>query len=142
MRFERHARFFCGPLDPAPVMGVMMLLMIFMLLGSLLYTPGVTIELPQGAGWSGTENPTVAVAMDSDGQCFFENKAVQEAELLAALTKRAQSTAQQGKKLTLVLWADKSAELQRVTHLELLARQAGITEVTVAQRPTAFGPRP
>ncbi|MGA2176003.1 MAG: biopolymer transporter ExbD [Verrucomicrobiota bacterium] len=142
MRFERHARIFRGPLDPAPMAGVLMLLMIFLLLGSLLYTPGVTIKLPDGADWPGTDNPTVVVAVDSRGQCFFENRAVPEAELRAALQSRAQNTRRQSKHLTLVLWADKAAELEVITHLELLARQAGITEVLLAERPTVFGPRP
>jgi biopolymer transport protein ExbD len=47
MRFARHAQIFRGPMDPAPVAGVMLLLMMFMLLGSLVYTPGVLIELGQ-----------------------------------------------------------------------------------------------
>ena len=47
MRFARHAKIFRGPLDPAPVAGVLLLLMIFMLLGSLVYTPGVLVDLGQ-----------------------------------------------------------------------------------------------
>ena len=47
MRFARHARIFRGPLDPAPVAAVVLLLLIFMLLGSLLYTPGVLVEIGQ-----------------------------------------------------------------------------------------------
>jgi biopolymer transport protein ExbD len=47
MRFARHAKIFRGPLDAAPVAGVLLLLMMFMLLGSLVYTPGVLVELGQ-----------------------------------------------------------------------------------------------
>jgi hypothetical protein len=47
MRFARHARIFRGPLDAAPVAAVLMLLMMFMLLGSLVYTPGVLVDLGQ-----------------------------------------------------------------------------------------------
>ena len=65
MRFVRQARIFCGPLDAAPVASVLLLLMIFMLLGSLLYTPGVMIHLPNLGNWPGTDNPTVVVAMDA-----------------------------------------------------------------------------
>jgi biopolymer transport protein ExbD len=45
MRFERHAKIFRGQLDPAPVAGVFFLLLIFILLGNLLYTPGVLVEI-------------------------------------------------------------------------------------------------
>ncbi len=48
MRFARHARIFRGPLDPAPMASVLLLLMIFMLLGSMLYTPGVLVEVGHG----------------------------------------------------------------------------------------------
>jgi biopolymer transport protein ExbD len=47
MRFARHAKIFRGPLDAAPVAGVLLLLMMFMLLSSLVYTPGVLMELGQ-----------------------------------------------------------------------------------------------
>jgi biopolymer transport protein ExbD len=47
MRFARHAKIFRGPLDAAPVASVLMLLMMFMLLSSLVYTPGVLVALGQ-----------------------------------------------------------------------------------------------
>ncbi|HEV7926667.1 MAG TPA: hypothetical protein VGR14_15010 [Verrucomicrobiae bacterium] len=48
MRFVRHAKIFRGPLDAAPVAGVLLLLMMFMLLSSLVYTPGVLVDLGHG----------------------------------------------------------------------------------------------
>ena len=142
MRFARQARIFHGPLDAAPVAAVLLLLMMLMLVSSLLYTPGVTIKLPEGGNWPGTDNPTVVVAMDAGGQCFFENRAVQESELLTALTARVRSTARLSKSLTLVLSADKEATQEKVAHLYSLARQAGIAEVLLAERDTVFGPPP
>jgi biopolymer transport protein ExbD len=44
MRFPRQAKIFCGPLDPAPVAGLLMLVVLFVLLFSLIYTPGVLVE--------------------------------------------------------------------------------------------------
>ena len=142
MRFARHARIFRGPLDPAPLASVMLLLMIFMLLSSLLYTPGVAIKLPEGGHWPGTDNPTVVVTMDASGRCFFENRAVQETELLAALINREKSTERQSKHLTMILWADKEATQEKLVHVESLAREAGITEVLLPVRDTPFGPEP
>ena len=49
MRFPRHAKIFRGQLDPAPVAGVLFLLVIFVLLGSLLYTPGVLVQVGSNA---------------------------------------------------------------------------------------------
>jgi hypothetical protein len=42
----------------------------------------------------------------------------------------------------MVLWADKAATLEVIARLELLARQAGITEVLLAERPPMFAQPP
>jgi biopolymer transport protein ExbD len=141
MKFERQARIFRGPLDAAPMAGVVMLLVIFILLSSLLYTPGVLIQLPDGNPLTVTDNPTVVVAVDSGGQCFFDNKPVEEAELRAVLKSRLESALLQSKKLTMVLWADKAAKNEVITRLETLAQATGITEVLLPERPAAFGPQ-
>jgi biopolymer transport protein ExbD len=141
MKFERQARIFRGPLDAAPVAGVVMLLVIFMLVSSLLYTPGVLIELPIGEPLTVTDNPTVVVAVDSGGQCFVDNKPVEEPELKAVLESRLHTAVLQSKKLTMVLWADKAAKNEVLMRLETLAQAAGISKVLVAGNPPAFGPQ-
>jgi biopolymer transport protein ExbD len=45
MRFPRHAKIFRGQLDFAPLAGVLFLLVIFLLLTSLVYTPGIPVQL-------------------------------------------------------------------------------------------------
>ena len=45
MRFPRNARIFHGQLDATPVAAVFFLLVIFLLLASLVYTPGVPVDL-------------------------------------------------------------------------------------------------
>jgi biopolymer transport protein ExbD len=219
MRFARQATIFRGPLDAGPVVGVLFLLVIFMLLGSLLYTPGVLVKfegsaapdaqtitvtsggdilfagktntaaeleqlrtgalknapgnqpfrlqvepgadprlveqvrglfqvhLPDGDHLTGTDNPTVIVAVNFRGQCFFENRPVQEQELKDELRRRLQETSRASKKLTMVLWADKAAENEVVMRLYRLARDIGITEFLLAERPSVFAapagrPRP
>jgi biopolymer transport protein ExbD len=213
MRFARQASIFRGPLEPAPVLGVLFLLVIFMLLGSLLYTPGVLVqfdgfgapdaqtitvtrhgevvfagktnqatELEQlragdlkNAPWgqplrlqvepgadpklveqvrglfqlqlptndivnlTGTDNPTVVVAVNFRGQCFFENRPVQDQELKEELRKRLLEATRASKKLTMVLWADKAAENEVVMRLYRLARDAGVTEFLLAEQPGVYG---
>jgi biopolymer transport protein ExbD len=141
MKFERRAKILRGPLNAAPVAGVMMLLVIFVLLSSLLYTPGVLIELPTSDALTVTDNPTVVVQVDSGGQYFFENKLVDAMELKAALKSRLRTTALQSRKLTLLLRADKATRNEDIMRLETLAQAAGITEVLLASRPVAFGPQ-
>jgi biopolymer transport protein ExbD len=199
MRFARHAKIFRGPLDAAPVAGVLLLLMMFMLLGSLVYTPGVLVDLgqpivvtssnyiafagknykpgeldqlredlksapgnggfkvtmqpgadpdlgqtvsnlfqvtlPDGLNLAGTDNATVVVAVNFRGQCFYENRLVQDADLKIEFARRLKLAARDSRKLTLVLLMDKATEYQVLTRLEELAREAGITDIQQAGRP-------
>jgi biopolymer transport protein ExbD len=215
MRFARQATIFRGPLDAGPVAGVLFLLVIFMLLGSLLYTPGVIVrfaeagapdaqtititreggvifagktntaadleqlragdlknapgnrpfriqaepgadpklvervrglfrvQLPTSdiANLTGTDNPTVVVAVNFRGQLFFENRPVQERELTDELRRRLQEASRASRRLTLVVWADKAAENEVVMRLYRLAREVGITEFLLAERPSPFAAR-
>ena len=75
MRFARQASIFRGPLDPAPVVGVFFLLVIFMLLASLLYTPGVLVKF---ADASGSDGPVIRVTGDG---VVFAGKTNTAAEL-------------------------------------------------------------
>jgi len=206
MRFARHAKIFRGPLDAAPMAGVLLLLMMFMLLSSLVYTPGVLVDLgkgsqtiavtrsntvafagktymrgeldqlrndlktwprtanfsvvpesgadpdlarqvsnsfqitlPVGKNLTGTDNAKVVVAVNFRGQCIYENRLVEDAELEKELAGHAKAAARDGKSLTLILMSDKAAELQVLTRLFELAKKAGIAEVELAQRPPTFG---
>lgn len=141
MRFTRNAKIFRGQLDAAPLAGVFFLFVIFLLLASLVYTPGVRvpIRLPEASDVAGTDNPTIAVAVDASGQLYFENQLVQEVQLKpllkAAVTKSAEP-------LTLLVLADKAVAYERLIRLTLLAREAGIQEALLAMRPRPFDPSP
>jgi biopolymer transport protein ExbD len=133
MRFPRNTRVFRGQLDAAPFAGVFFLLVIFLLLHSaMVFTPGVTIQLPDALNLPGTLNPTVVVAVDQSGQLYFENQVIGQEGLREKL-QTAVSEARQP--LTLVVRADKKVELKELMPLWLLARSAGIKEIIQATRP-------
>ena len=87
MKFQRNARIFTGRLDAAPFATVLFLLGIFLLLTSMVYTPGVRLDLPAANDLPGTDEPGVAVAIDSNGRLYFENQVVEEAELKQKLAR-------------------------------------------------------
>ena len=133
MRFPRNLRIFRGQLDPAPLAGVFFLLVIFLLLSSsLVFTPGVRIHLPEATDLPGTANPTVMVAVDESGQCYFQSQVIERAELAKKL---AQAAREAKEPLTLVIQASKNARYEVLVELGLLARQAGIKEALLATRP-------
>jgi len=135
MKFPRNARIFRGQLDAAPLASVFFLLVMFVLLGSLAYTPGVRIRLPEADGLTGVEGPSVAVAVDKGGQFYFENRMIQAGELSSRLQAIVKSSPQP---LTLVILADRETNLQTLTRLELLAHAAGIDAFLQATLPRVF----
>ena len=134
MKFTRNARILRSQLDAAPFAAVFFLLVIFMMLGSLIYTPGarLEIELPQAKNLPGTDKPTVPVAIDADGRLYYENQWVEEAALRGRLKVVASKSAEP---LTLVVYADKSVSYERLLRLTMLARDAGIREALLATLP-------
>ena len=140
MKFPRNAKIIRSHFDVAPFAAVFFILVIFLLLGGLMPVPGLPLqslmEPPSAAGLSGTDQPTIALAVDSQGRLFFENQLVSEAVLKTSLAVAVKSAAAP---LTLVIHADKSVSYDQLTHLALLARDCipsnGITNLLLATLP-------
>jgi biopolymer transport protein ExbD len=129
MKFPRNARIFRGQLDAAPFAAVFFLLVIFLMLASLMYTPGVRLQLPVADDLPGTDKPTVAVAIDSGGRYYYENQLVQEKQLSNLLRQAALASPQP---LTLIVKADRAVSTEMLVHLSMVARSAGITNGLLA----------
>jgi biopolymer transport protein ExbD len=133
MKFPRTAKIFSGQVDAAPFAGVFFLLVLFgVLLGLLVYTPGVKINLPDAADLPGTDRATLAVAVDSGGKFYFDNQLLPEAQLKSRLADAAKKSAEP---LTLLVQADKTVSYDTIIRLALLARDAGMKEAVLATRP-------
>jgi biopolymer transport protein ExbD len=135
MKFTRNAYVSRGHLDAAPFASVLLLLMIFLLAGSLVYTPGVRLQLPVANDLPGTANPSVSVALDKNGRLYFENQGIEEAELRKRLTEIARNSKTP---LTLLVHADKDTTHESLVRLTLLARDAGIADAFLATLPRPF----
>lgn len=135
MKFPRNAKAFRGQLDAAPMAAVFFLLVMFLLLASLMYTPGVKIKLPVAAGLPGVDGLRVTVAVDSSGKFYFQNQVVTETELSSRLTAVARSSSQP---LTLIVQADEAVRNDTIIRLSLLAHDAGISEAVLATLPRPF----
>ena len=71
MRFPRNAKIFRGQLDAAPLAGVFFLLLIFLLLASLIYTPGTPIQFSSNASFDGARK---LMTVSRTGRVVFENQ--------------------------------------------------------------------
>jgi len=139
MKFPRNARIFRGQLDATPFAAVFFLLVLFLMLSSLVYTPGVQVQLPLADNLPGTERATVTVAVDPNGRFYYENQGIGENRLRERLRQAVASSAEP---LTLVVQEDRAVTYALQTQLLLLARDAGITNVLLATLQPPLESRP
>jgi biopolymer transport protein ExbD len=136
MKFPRNARIFRGQLDAAPFAGVFFLLVIFVALGKLLFTPGVQVSLPATGNLllAGPVGSTVSVAVTTNA-LYFKDHQVSESEFSNQL---AAVRLENSQPLTLILQVDKSVTEEKWIRLWVLAQQVGITNLSVATLPRVF----
>jgi len=134
MKFPRNIRLLRNPFDVAPFAAVFFMLVIFLALGALLPAQGLRVQLqpPSADDLPGTDQPNVAVAVDSNGRFYFRNKIVAEVELRAGLLNAVKNSREP---LTLVIHADRTVTYEQIVHLTLLARDAGFQNALLATLP-------
>jgi biopolymer transport protein ExbD len=72
MRFPRNAKIFRGQIDAAPLAGIFFLLVVFLLLASLIYTPGIPIQISANA--AGTSGARKNISITKEGAIVFANQ--------------------------------------------------------------------
>lgn len=132
MKLPRNVRIFRGQLDVAPFATVFLLLILFLMLGGLAYTPGVHINLPETDILPGTDKPAISVAVDQSGRYYYENHWIDEKSLAAEFRK---AKAKVGGPLVLVINADKTVTCDTFVRLTMMARKAGINESLLSTLP-------
>lgn len=139
MKLPRNARVFSGSYEAAPYASVFLLFAMFLALGTLVYTPGVSLNLPIANDLPGTDKPSISVAIDSSGRLFFQNQMIEQDALKEELRQSVQISRQP---LTLIVQADRSVAYERLVELSLMARDAGMNTALLATlpRPAAAAP--
>lgn len=133
MKFPRQLRPFRGSFDFAPYAGVFFVFIIFIVLqSSVIYQPGLQIDLPRAEGLPGIEGPVLVVVVDATGQTFFDNQIIDEKSLQTALRTELR---QMGGAATLIIQADASVKYAQLLRLSTLAREAGVQKALLATRP-------
>ena len=133
MRFPRNTKLFRGQLDAAPFASVLFVFIILLLVqSSLVFTPGISVRLPEAVDLSGTTNPKLVVTVDDGGQIYFQNQITDERSLSERLSSEVNRD--EGP-LTLLIQADRGAKYDALVKLAIIAREVGIREVFFATRP-------
>lgn len=101
-------------------------------LGVLLKDPGNRLELPEDAGFPGVAGESVVVAVNLNGQIFYQQQRIQGSQLQEQLTAAVEHAAGP---LTMILQADKKVSFDKLMELMQIARKAGVARVSLAHRP-------
>jgi biopolymer transport protein ExbD len=138
MKFPRNARIFRGQLDFAPFAAVLFLLVIFVLLGKMLYTPGIQVQLPSAGGviLPGVTGPTLSVAVRTNA-FYFQDQEIPEGELSNRLFVAKQKITEP---VTLIVQMDKDVTGDKWTELWSVAQQVGFKDVLMATLPRVYDP--
>jgi biopolymer transport protein ExbD len=132
MKFRRNARIYRGQLDATPYVAVFFVLVLLLMLSSLVYTPGVSLNLPVADTLPGTDRPTVAVGIDAGGRLYFDSQLIRDEDQLAGRLHAASLVAPN---LTLLVQADKATSYETLIRLTALAGKVGITNALLATLP-------
>ena len=139
MKFPRNAKIIRSHFDVAPFAAVFFVLLIFLMLAGLLPTAGIPLRPPEARDLPGTDQATIAMAVDANGNLYYQNQIVTE-RVLANNLMVATNTIHAP--ITLVIHADKTVSYETLAHLSLLARECGITNALLATLPSVENAKP
>ncbi|MEY4386307.1 MAG: Biopolymer transport protein ExbD/TolR [Verrucomicrobiota bacterium] len=139
MKFPRKTQVTRGWIEAAPWAAVMLVLVIFILLGNRLYTPGVHVQLPVTSELPGVNGLPVHIAIGNADRLFFEGQLVTSE---TALTNRWREIIKSAsEKPVLIIDADKSVSYENLVRLMQLGRAVGFETTVLATLPRPFDKR-
>jgi biopolymer transport protein ExbD len=122
-------------INTTPLVDVMLVLLIIFMITAPLLTHAVKIDLPQASSQPSQDKPeNVSLALRSDGQLYWNDQPMPEAELPGRLA----AAAAQQPQPELHLRADRDTRYQKIAQVMSAARLAGIQKmgfVTLPDQP-------
>lgn len=134
MTFRTQNQIAKGLVDPAPLVDVIFLLLLFFLLSSpFVMQSGFGVNLPASATPTASSFQTLVVTVTRENLLFYNNQPTD----LAALQKELEAAAQRGRNQELVIKIDTQVPHGTVVEVMNIAVKAGIRVVNIATRPPA-----
>ena len=116
-----------------PLIDVMLVLLIIFIVTAPLLTHAIKINLPTATTQPNLEKPeTVTLSIDAGGRLYWNDGAIDDAQLAANLANSAQRTPQP----ELHLRAEKTTQYQKVAEVMAAARNAGMAKIGFITEPT------
>jgi biopolymer transport protein ExbD len=123
-------------INMVPLIDVMLVLLIIFMITAPMLAHGVKIELPKASSHANSEEaPHVALSIDGSGQFFWNDEAMDRADLRERLNAAAQRQPQP----ELHLRIDKSTAYQVIAEILADSAKAGVTRIGFVSDPHETG---
>lgn len=127
MRFKRKVFIEKGNLDIAPLIDVVFLLLIFfMLTSSYIFQPGIKVDLPKAVTSEVLHRDLLVITITASNEAYIKERPVSEEELISRITHSSSEGS------SILIMADKRADLGRVIEVWDICRQANIRQINIA----------
>lgn len=134
MRFQTHNQIVKGLVDPAPLVDVIFLLLLFFLLSSpFVMQSGFGVILPPADVPTASSFQTLVVTVTRDNLLFFNTLPTD----LTKLQKDLEAAAKRGRNVELVIKADRQVSHGTLVNIMNVAVKSGISVINIATRPPA-----
>lgn len=116
-----------------PLVDVMLVLLILFIITAPLFTPhAIKVDVPEASSQKISDEPnSITLAIDDKGVLFWNDKRIDDKELVTRLT----SVAKQKPQPQLHLRADKKTQYQKLAEIMSAAQNAGITRLGFITKP-------
>ncbi len=132
MTFRSYCEIAKGRIDPAPMVDVVFLLLIFFVLSSsFVLQPGIKVDLQPSKVIGAGQFQGLVVTVTRENLLFFNDQRT----TLEGLRNSLQTAAQRGRDRELIIKADRQVPHGTVVELMSMAIEAGISAINIATRP-------
>jgi biopolymer transport protein ExbD len=134
MIFKTYSDIAKGRIDPAPMVDVVFLLLIFFVLSSsFVMQPGFHVDLQPSKLMAASPYQGLVVTITRENILFFN----EQRTTMEGLQKALKEAGRRGQDAELIIKADKQVAHGTVVEIMSMATEAGITAVNIATRPVA-----
>jgi biopolymer transport protein ExbD len=121
-------------INTTPMVDVMLVLLVIFIVTAPLLTPAIRLDLPRAQGRAGqAAESTVLLAIDAQGQVYWDGEALDSDE---ALGERMRQAAQTESLPSLQVRADREVRYERLAIVMAAAQQAGLSKLAFVTAPT------
>jgi biopolymer transport protein ExbD len=114
---------------------ILVVLIIFMVTASAIVKQSIKVNLPEASTGESTEDSSLAIMLDAQGQLFLDGNPVSEEELRAFIQSEKSISAQSGAQLVCLIGADHSVSHGEVVKIIDLVKQEGVAKFAINIEP-------